>query len=89
MWWLIHHEKLLLYIKAMKYKMIHVTTPKGEYVFTSVKEVSQFLGISTNMVYYYLKHEPKSYNPWRITPYYFESGKKVLPNNILAWFKNA
>lgn len=70
----------------MKYKMIHVTTPKGEYVFTSVSEVSKFLGISNRMVYYYMKKQNKY---WKITPYYFESGKKVLPNNILAWFKNA
>lgn len=71
-------------IKNMKYKMLHVQTSKGEFVFSSVKEVAQFLGISTSTVYYYMK---KQNGYWKITPYYFESGKKVLPNNIFAWYK--
>lgn len=72
------------YILNMKYKMLLVSTPKGEYIFTSVKEVATFLGVSTSSVYYYMK---KGSSYWKITPYYFESGKKVLPENILAWYK--
>lgn len=64
--------------------MLHVSSPKGEYVFSSVKEVAMFLGVSTNCVYYYMK---KKNNYWKIVPYYFESGKKVLPDNILAWYR--
>ena len=68
----------------MKYKMLHVQVPQGEFIFSSMKEVAQFMGISTAMVYYYMK-KPNQYR--KITPYYFESGKKVLPNNILAWYR--
>lgn len=69
----------------MKYKMIHVQTSKGEFVFSSVKEVAQFFNISTSTVYFYMKKQ--KYKDWKITPYYFESGKKVLSNYVLAWYK--
>lgn len=67
----------------MKYKMILVQVGQKKNVFTSVKEVSKFLGVTPASVYYYMK---KGSSWCKVTPFYFQKGIHVL-NTITAWYK--
>lgn len=76
-------QKILFKGKQMKYKMILVQVDNKKKVFTSVKDVSEFLGVSPASVYNYIK---KGSSWCKVTPFYFEKGLNVF-NKIMAWYK--
>lgn len=66
----------------MKYKMLLVSSPKGEFIFTSVKEVAQFLGITHQSVYNALNKKHRLRHGVVIKAFYFSKG--MLENNIVV-----
>lgn len=62
--------------------MLLVKVGKKKTLHTSVKEVAEYLGVTTVSVYRYMK---KGSSWCEVTPFYFESGINVF-NKIMAWY---
>lgn len=67
----------------MKYKMLLVKVNNKKVLFTSVKEVAEYLGVTPASVYHYMK---KGSSWCEITPFYFDHGVAVF-SQIMAWYK--